>query len=78
MKNDKYKITCKILMNIIFNGKKKKITSRTINGLFEELDINSTGRIVAVNGKVVHWTEYDKCLLKESDTVEIRSSLSGG
>ncbi|MFH1958015.1 MAG: sulfur carrier protein ThiS [bacterium] len=65
-------------MNIIYNGKKKKITSRTVKGLFEELNINSTGRIIAVNGKVVPWTEYGKFLLKECDTVEIRSAISGG
>jgi len=65
-------------MNIIFNGKKKKITGVTIRALFKELNINRVGRIVAVNGKVVPWTEYDKYSLKESDTVEIRSSLSGG
>jgi len=65
-------------MNIIFNGKKKRITARTVKGLFKELNINSTGRIVAVNGKVVPWTEYGGFLLKERDRVEIRSALAGG
>ncbi|MFH1352907.1 MAG: sulfur carrier protein ThiS [bacterium] len=65
-------------MNIIYNGKKKKITGRTVKELFKELNINSTGRIIAVNGRVVPWTEYGKFLLKERDTVEIRSAISGG
>ncbi|MFC2061216.1 sulfur carrier protein ThiS [Elusimicrobiota bacterium] len=65
-------------MNIVLNGKKTEISSKTVSGLLKELDMNSVGKFVAVNGKVIHWTDYDKYSLKKDDSMEIKTFLSGG
>ena len=65
-------------MNIIVNGKNNEVTGKTVTRLLNELNINTDGKVIAVNGRFIPWTEYKEFLLKENDKVEITNFVGGG
>lgn len=65
-------------MNVKVNGEDRDIKSTTITGLFQELEINSLGMLVHVNGILVHWTKYDSFQLHDHDDIGIIRVVAGG
>jgi sulfur carrier protein len=65
-------------MKVIINGKNKEIKSRNIVTLLDELNINPVGRLVELNGKIIHWTKYDSVSISENDNIEILQFTGGG
>ncbi len=55
-------------MNMIVNGDIKNVDSKVISKLLIELDINPKGKVVELNGKFIHWSDYSNTYLKENDT----------
>ncbi len=65
-------------MTITLNGENKEVNSATIAELFQELDIPRRGRVVHVNGKLIHWTKYEAFQLNERDDVGVIRGIAGG
>jgi thiamine biosynthesis protein ThiS len=63
---------------ITINGKKHNVSSKTLNELFQELKINTVGRLVSINGNMKKWSEYDKEKINEKDQIEIIGFIGGG
>ena len=64
--------------SIKMNGKKKTVKSVRIDKLLAELDINTTGILVQVNGRMIKWTQYSRCRIKDKNIVEILRFTGGG
>ncbi|MFC2092166.1 sulfur carrier protein ThiS [Elusimicrobiota bacterium] len=64
--------------SIIINGKRSRIQSSTISGLFTERKINRTGIVIEVNGKVIHWTKFSRFCIKDGDNINILHFSGGG
>jgi sulfur carrier protein len=66
-------------MEIILNGKPKDIiSSLTIEGLLEELKVNSKSVVVELNLDILDKNKYSSTYLKENDKVEIVHFVGGG
>jgi thiamine biosynthesis protein ThiS len=65
-------------MKVIINGKNNDIKSKDIAALLDELNINPIGRLVELNGKIIHWTKYGSVSISENDNIEILQFTGGG
>ncbi|MFI3292390.1 MAG: sulfur carrier protein ThiS [Rikenellaceae bacterium] len=65
-------------MNIILNHKDQTILSNTIEGLIDELSIETKGVAIALNNKVIPRNKWSLTKLNNGDKVVIVSAVFGG
>ncbi len=65
-------------MEILLNGKSKKIHSKDILSLVEELELGLEGLVILHNEQVVKKNDYEKINILENDKVELLNFVSGG
>ena len=61
-------------MKIILDGKEVDISGKTVEDMFDELNLNSEIFLVKRNNEIVH--EYEA--LNEGDRIELIKVISGG
>ncbi|MBZ0155623.1 MAG: sulfur carrier protein ThiS [Alphaproteobacteria bacterium] len=65
-------------MRITLNGEPYEAKGTNVAQLLDELKI-APGRVaVEVNLSIIKKTEYESCLLREGDTVEVVNFVGGG
>ncbi len=66
-------------MKLKINGNETDVTdSLTVTGLLQELKIEPARVAVEVNMVIIKKVNYEECLLKEGDAVEIVNFVGGG
>ncbi len=65
-------------MKIVVNNQNKSVTAQTIEELIAELQIESRGVAIAVNGAVVSRAQWGEYRLGEGDKVVVVSAVFGG
>ncbi len=65
-------------MKIVVNNQDKSVTAQTIEELIAELQIESRGVAIAINGAVVSRTQWSERSLSEGDKVVVVSAVFGG
>ena len=66
-------------MQIYVNGNGRETAEgSTISDLLQELEIRNDQIAVEVNVKIIDRSEFDSCILKDQDKVEIINFIGGG
>ena len=66
-------------MKIKVNGKIQSFDlSISISDLINRIELSNTSIAIAVNGKIIHQSEYHNTRLKNMDSVEIVRPVGGG
>ena len=66
-------------MKLIINGNATDVNENvTVEGLLKELDIEPARVAVEVNMNIIKKVNYQDCLLKDGDSVEIVNFVGGG
>ena len=66
-------------MNIVVNGKNLEIKkSATIINLLKNLKIEDKVMAVAVNMEIVKKNNWESCIIKENDKIELLQFVGGG
>ena len=66
-------------MRLKLNGNISEVEDGiTVAGLLKDLKIEPAGVAVEVNLQVIKKCDYDKCVLKDGDSVEIVNFVGGG
>ena len=66
-------------MRMIVNGEEKSFGKNLSVGLLvEEYKLKKEGVAVEVNQKIIKKADYEKCILKDGDKVEIVHFVGGG
>ena len=66
-------------MKLKLNGTESEVKDNlTVAGLLQELKIEPKGVAVEVNLNIIKKLDYDNCLLREGDSVEIVNCVGGG
>ena len=65
-------------MEIIINGKNRKVGVKTLKDLMIFLNFDPEKVIVSVNGELVEKKLYSKTALSEGDNVDVFSFVGGG
>jgi sulfur carrier protein len=65
-------------MNIRINGEERQTDTKTVGELLTELGIMPARVAVEVNLKIIKKADYESCVVKEGDTIEIVNFVGGG
>lgn len=65
-------------MEILLNGKTKKIENRDLFSLIDELNLSIEGLVVLHNDEIIKKEEYKTLTLEENDNLELLNFVSGG
>lgn len=65
-------------MEILLNGKSKKIQSKDILSLVEELELVLEGLVILHNEEVIKKNDYERIKILENDKIELLNFVSGG
>jgi len=67
-------------MEILLNGKSKKIQSKDILSLVEELELGLglEGLVILHNEQVIRKNDYEKINISANDKIELLNFVSGG
>jgi len=66
-------------MKLKLNGNMSEIRdSITVSGLLESLNISAGSVAVEVNLNIIKKCDFEKCMLKDGDAVEIVNFVGGG
>jgi len=66
-------------MKIIINGNEKKFKSGvTLLDVLKELSLEDKVMAAALNMDIIKQNEWDKCVLKDSDKLELLDFVGGG
>lgn len=65
-------------MEILLNGKTKKIAKAELLTLVEELSLSLEGLVVLHNDIIIKKENYENIVIKENDKLELLNFVSGG
>lgn len=65
-------------MEILLNGKSKKIAKAELLTLVEELSLSLEGLVVLHNDIIIKKENYENIVIKENDKLELLNFVSGG
>ena len=65
-------------MEILLNGKTKKVENRDLFSLIDELNLSIEGLVVLHNDEIIKKEEYKTLTLEENDNLELLNFVSGG
>ncbi len=66
------------MMEITINNQSRTVESKTLQGLIQELQIESRGVAIAINGRVVPQLQWGDAEVSQGDKVVIVSAVFGG
>ncbi len=66
------------MKNITINNQPHNINAENLSDLITELNLESTGMALALNGAVIKRTQWEQTPLKEGDSVVVVTAVYGG